>query len=62
MSGDAKEIIRDLTAIAQADTDMDESQANEADFVELFEFVRVAGLLLFADVIDVDTDADETIH
>ena len=62
MSGDAKEIIRDLTAIAQADTDMDESQANEADFVELFEFVRVAGLLLFADVIDVDADADETVH
>ena len=62
MTGEAKEIVRDLTAVAQADTDMEESDANEADFVELFEFVRVAGLLLFADVIDVDSDADETIH
>ncbi len=62
MTGEAKEIVRDLTAVAQADTDMDESEANEADFVELFEFVRVAGLLLFANVIDVDTDAEETVH
>ena len=62
MSGDVKEIIRDLTAVAQAETDMEESEANEADFVELFEFVRVAGLLLFSNVIDVDADADENVH
>ena len=59
---DAKEILQDLSSIAQADTDMDDSEVNEADFVELYEFVRVAGLLLFADVIDVESDADETLH
>lgn len=62
MSGQAREIVRDLTAVAQADTDVDDSDANEADFVELYEFVRVAGLLLFADAIDVGADADETVH
>jgi len=60
--GDTREIIKDLTAIAQADTDMDESQANETDFVDLFEFVRVAGMLLFADAIDLDTDANQNVH
>ena len=62
MSGDAREIVKDLAAIAQADVDMDDTQANEADFTELFEFTRVAGLLLFADVIDVDGDAEDPIH
>ncbi len=63
MSGDAKEIVKDLTALAQVDTEMDASDTNETDFVELFEFVRVAGLLLFSDAIElVDADADDTIH
>lgn len=62
MSGDAKEIVKDLTALAQADTDMDDVDANETDYVELFEFVRVAGLLLFTDAIDMNADTDETVH
>ena len=62
LTADAKEILTDMTAIAQADTDMDDTEVNEADFVELYEFVRVAGLLLFSEVIDLESDADETIH
>lgn len=60
--GDTKEILQDLARVAQADTDMDESEVNEADYVELYEFVRVAGLLLFADAVDVEPDADDSIH
>jgi len=60
--GDTKEILQDLARVAQAETDMDESDANEADYVELYEFVRVAGLLLFTDVIESDADAEDTLH
>lgn len=60
--GDTKEILQDLARVAQADTDMDESEANEADYVELYEFVRVAGLLLFTDAIEHDADAEDTLH
>ncbi len=60
--GDTKEILQDLARVAQAETDMDESEANEADYVELYEFVRVAGLLLFTDVIESDADAEDTLH
>jgi len=60
--GDTKEILQDLARVAQAETDMDDSEANEADYVELYEFVRVAGLLLFTDVIESDADAEDTLH
>ncbi len=60
--GDTKEILEDLARVAQADTDMDETEVNEADYVELYEFVRVAGLLLFADAVDLEPDADADLH
>lgn len=50
LSADTNDAIRDLAAIAQADEDPDDNEENEASFFELVEYVRMATLLVFADV------------
>ncbi len=50
LSADTSDALRDLAAIAQADPDPDENEENEASFFELAEYVRMAVLLVFADV------------
>ncbi|MEM7220776.1 MAG: UPF0149 family protein [Pseudomonadota bacterium] len=45
-----REIVSDLAAIAAADMDLGDDEDNERDFHELFEFARVAVMLLAAEV------------
>ncbi len=50
LSADTGDALRDLAAIAQADQNPDENEDNEASFFELVEYVRMAVLLVYADV------------
>ncbi len=50
LSADTSDALRDLAAIAQADHNPDENEENEASFFELAEYVRMAVLLVYADV------------
>lgn len=49
------EIVRDLTAIAQLDTEQEEAEA-EGDFAELVEYVKVGVLLILSIVAELDSD------
>lgn len=48
LSSDAREFLRDLTEIARLDTELEENQGEEADLMELQEYLR-AGVMLLAD-------------
>ena len=55
-SAEVKETLADLTNIAQLDTDLDESDDNEADLMELSEYVRMAAIMVFTEL---NTEAEE---
>ena len=61
-SAETGEILRDLTAIASAETELDDSETNEADYTQLLEFARVAALLLLATQPADNADAKPPTH
>jgi uncharacterized protein len=42
-------VLKDFAAISQVQTDLDESEANEVDFMEVMEYVRMAVLMIFSE-------------
>ncbi|MEH6563967.1 MAG: UPF0149 family protein [Halopseudomonas sp.] len=49
LSEEADSVLRDFVAISQVQTDLDESEANEVDFMEVMEYVRMAALMVFSE-------------
>jgi uncharacterized protein YgfB (UPF0149 family) len=49
LSGEAMEVLQDLTAISQVQDALDESDDGEHDYMEVMEYLRVAPLLLFTE-------------
>lgn len=49
LSDEAKETLRDLITISQIAADTDEEDSNEADFAEVYEYVRMSTLLIYAE-------------
>lgn len=49
LSGEAMEVLQDLSAIAQVQNALDESEDGENDYMEVMEYLRVAPLLLFSE-------------
>jgi len=49
LSSEAMEVLQDLSAIAQVQSALEESEAGEGDYMEVMEYLRVAPLLLFAE-------------
>ena len=59
LSEEADGVLHDFAAIAQVQTDLDESEANEVDFMEVMEYVRMATLMLFSECQPADADQDQ---
>ncbi|VXC84400.1 conserved hypothetical protein [Pseudomonas sp. 8Z] len=49
LSAEAMEVLQDLSAIAQVQSALDESEDGESDYMEVMEYLRVAPLLLFSE-------------
>jgi uncharacterized protein len=49
LSAEAMEVLQDLSAIAQVQNALEESEDGESDFMEVMEYLRVAPLLLFSE-------------
>lgn len=49
LSGEAMEVLQDLSAIAQVQSALEESEDGESDYMEVMEYLRVAPLLLFSE-------------
>jgi uncharacterized protein len=49
LSEEADGVLKDFAAISQVQTDLDESEANEVDFMEVMEYVRMAVLMIFSE-------------
>lgn len=49
LSEETDSVLKDFAAIAQVQTDLEESEANEADFMEVMEYVRMAVLMVFSE-------------
>nr|WP_298174039.1 YecA family protein [uncultured Pseudomonas sp.] len=49
LSSEAMEVLQDLSAIAQVQNALDESEDGENDYMEVMEYLRVAPLLLFSE-------------
>ena len=49
LSAEAMEVLQDLSAIAQVQNALDESDDGENDYMEVMEYLRVAPLLLFSE-------------
>ncbi|UUY09716.1 YecA family protein [Pseudomonas sp. J452] len=49
LSGEAMEVLQDLSAIAQVQSALEESEDGENDYMEVMEYLRVAPLLLFTE-------------
>ena len=49
LSAEAMEVLQDLSAIAQVQSGLEESEDGESDYMEVMEYLRVAPLLLFAE-------------
>ncbi|GGE51653.1 UPF0149 protein [Halopseudomonas oceani] len=58
LSEEADGVLRDFAAISQVQTDLDESEANEVDFMEVMEYVRMATLMLFSECQTADPKQD----
>jgi hypothetical protein len=56
---EAQEIVRDFAAIAQIDTEPDEAGEEEADFMQLAEYVKVGVLLIMSLANDAGDDSEE---
>ncbi len=49
LSAEAMEVLQDLSAIAQVQSALEESEDGENDYMEVMEYLRVAPLLLFTE-------------
>ncbi|MHB1370943.1 MAG: YecA/YgfB family protein [Pseudomonadaceae bacterium] len=49
LSAEAMEVLQDLSAIAQIQDALEESEEGESDYMEVMEYLRVAPVLLFAE-------------
>lgn len=49
LSAEAMEVLQDLSAIAQVQNALEESEDGESDYMEVMEYLRVAPLLLFSE-------------
>ncbi|WP_010489362.1 YecA/YgfB family protein [Pseudomonas sp. S9] len=49
LSTEAMEVLQDLSAIAQVQNALEESEEGESDYMEVMEYLRVAPLLLFSE-------------
>ena len=49
LSSEAMEVLQDLSAIAQIQDSLEESEDGETDYMEVMEYLRVAPLLLFTE-------------
>lgn len=49
LSAESMEVLQDLSAIAQVQSGLEESEDGESDYMEVMEYLRVAPLLLFAE-------------
>lgn len=49
LSGEAMEVLQDLSAVAQVQSALEESEDGESDYMEVMEYLRVAPLLLFSE-------------
>ncbi|MEH6491422.1 UPF0149 family protein [Halopseudomonas sp.] len=58
LSEEADSVLRDFVAISQVQTDLDESEANEVDFMEVMEYVRMAVLMVFSECQPATTEQD----
>lgn len=56
LSDEARETLRDLITISQIATDTDEEESSEGDFTEVFEYVRMSAMLIFAECNGVPMD------
>ncbi len=61
MHEDVHEFILDLEKISKVDTQAGESQGEEADYVELVEYVKAGTILLYSEF-EEDTDVSEMHH
>lgn len=57
LSEDMNATVRDIAAIGQADTELEGLESEEQDYTELVEYVRVAVLLIHAELGSVETVA-----
>ncbi|MDF4003797.1 UPF0149 family protein [Luteibacter sp. PPL552] len=64
LSGDAREILRDMATIASTDAEFDDdAESDEASLTELEEYVRVGALTLHAETAQRQHPADgDTLH
>ena len=51
LSAEAMEVLQDLSAIAQVQGGLEESEDGESDYMEVMEYLRVAPLLLFTECV-----------
>lgn len=49
LSGEAMEVLQDISAIAQIQSSLDDSEESENDYMEVTEYLRVAPMLLFTE-------------
>ena len=49
MSDDLRELLADLSNIANLDEEVPEDEDNEGDLIEIEEYVRMSALLVFAE-------------
>ncbi|MCR9278012.1 MAG: UPF0149 family protein [Pseudomonadaceae bacterium] len=61
LDSEVTELISDLAAISQVETDIDALEENEVDFSELLEFVRVAVVLVRAHALSGSLSGDAAI-
>lgn len=64
-SNDVKEIIEDFTNITRMDSELEDSNDNQADFYEVVEFVRVSAVLIhqeFGKPVQEETPEKKTLH
>lgn len=59
LSEEGDSVLADFAAIAQVQTDLEESEANEVDFMEVMEYVRMAVLMLFSECQPADRPQDQ---
>ncbi len=62
LTGDIADALGDLAAISQIGTLNEESEEDEVSYTELVEYVRVAVLLVYAELNKVDDPLSRTLH
>ncbi len=62
MHNDVHEFILDLEKISNVDTFSEETQGEEADYVELVEYVKAGTILLYSEFVDNEDDCVKDIH